>query len=63
MRSENKSDELIHKDIMSKLFELMPKIEGMELPPKVFIDMQGQFIEFVDGESLSVLFPNQKRST
>jgi uncharacterized protein (TIGR00369 family) len=33
----------------------------MELPPKVFADMDGEFIDFVEGESLTVRFPNKER--
>ena len=33
----------------------------MTLPPNVFFDMQGEFIEFVEGERLVARFPNQAR--
>lgn len=49
------------KDIMTRLLELMPSDTGMELPPKVFVDMDGEFIDFVEGESLTVRFPNKER--
>ena len=39
----------------------MPIDSGMELPPKVFVDMCGEFIEFIESESLTVRFPNQER--
>jgi uncharacterized protein (TIGR00369 family) len=48
-------------DIMTRLLELMPSDTGMELPPKVFVDMDGEFIDFVEGESLTVRFPNKER--
>jgi len=51
----------MNQDILSQLLERMPLDSGMELPPKVFVDMQGEFIEFVDGESLTTRFPNQER--
>lgn len=34
----------------------MPTDTGMEQAPKVFFDMDGEFIDFVEGESLTVRF-------
>ena len=51
----------MNQDIMSRLLEIMPLDTEMELPPKVFIDMSGEFIDFVEGESLTVRFPNKER--
>ena len=49
------------KSIMARLLEMIPSNSGMELPPKVFIDMEGEFIDFVEGETLTVRFPNKER--
>jgi len=49
------------KDIMSVLLQIIPSDNGMELPPKVFIDMEGEFIDFVEGESLTARYPNKER--
>lgn len=51
----------MNNDIMSKLFEIIPANTDMELPPKVFIDMDGEFIDFVVGETLTARFPNKER--
>ena len=51
----------MNKDIMSRLLEMVPFDSGMELPPKVFVDMEGEFIEFVEGSSLTARFPNKER--
>jgi len=51
----------MNQKILSQLLEKMPLDSGMELPPKVFIDMRGEFIGYVEGESLTVRFPNQER--
>ncbi len=48
-------------DILSKLLQLAPSNTNMELPPKVFVDMRGEFIEFVEGISLTARFPNMER--
>lgn len=51
----------MNKDIMQKVLELIPAETGMELPPKVFIDMEGEFIDLVEGISLTARFPNKDR--
>jgi uncharacterized protein (TIGR00369 family) len=47
--------------IMQRVFELMPADTGMELPPRIFMDMEGEFIDLVEGVSLTVRFPNKDR--
>ncbi len=39
----------------------MPSDAGMELPPKIFVDMGGEFIDFIEEKSLTVRFPNKER--
>jgi len=51
----------MENNILNQLLNLMPSETNMELPPKVFTDMQGEFIEFVKGERLVAQFPNQER--
>lgn len=51
----------MNNDIMSKLAAIIPANTGMELPPKIFIDMDGEFIDFVEGKTLTVRFPNKER--
>lgn len=51
----------MNKNIMSRLLELLPSDTGMKLPPRVFTDMEGEFIEFVEGETLTARFPNKER--
>ena len=48
-------------EILNKLLTMVPSTTGMELPPKVFIDMEGEFIEFVEGKKLVARFPNKER--
>jgi len=48
-------------DILSNLLQLAPTDTNMELPPKIFLDMEGEFIEFVKGEKLIAQFPNFER--
>ncbi len=48
-------------NIMDRLLEIIPSNTGMDLPPKVFKDMDGEFIEFIEEKSLTARFPNKKR--
>jgi len=47
--------------IISKLLKLFPANTNMELPPKVFVDMEGEFIEFIEGKKLVARYPNKSR--
>ena len=51
----------MNKDIMQRVLELMPSDTGMDLPPRVFTDMEGEFIDLVEGISLTARFPNKDR--
>ena len=51
----------MHNEIFHRLKELMPYENNMELPPKIFIDMEGEFIEFVENIKLIARFPNMER--
>lgn len=51
----------ISERIMARLLALAPADGSMELPPRVFVDMDGEFIDYVEGESLTARFPNKSR--
>ena len=53
--------EKINAEIMAKFLQLIPENTGLELPPKIFIDMDGKFIAFVEGKSLTARFPVKER--
>jgi len=44
-------------DILSKLLKLGPSGAKIELPPKKFFNMKGEFTEFVKGEKPDSRFP------
>ncbi|MDM5271391.1 PaaI family thioesterase [Sulfurovum sp. zt1-1] len=46
---------------MLQVFGKMLDKEGLELPPKVFIEMKGEFIEFIENKSLTIRFHNQEK--
>jgi len=48
-------------DILSRMLSMVPQGAGMELPPKVFLDMEGEFVDFVEGKSLTIRYPNRER--
>ncbi|MFO8101739.1 MAG: PaaI family thioesterase [Dehalococcoidia bacterium] len=39
----------------------LPESAGIEIPPKIFIDMEGENIEYIEGKSLTVRFPVKER--
>ena len=49
------------KTIRSQLLQMMPENTSMELPPRIFNDMQGEFIEFIENQKLVARFPNLER--
>ena len=51
----------MNKDIMQRVLELMTSDTGMDLPPRVFCDTEGEFIDLVEGISLTARFPNKDR--
>lgn len=48
-------------NILKNLLNLAPINTAMNLPPKVFLDMQGVFTEFVKDKKLVARFPNLER--
>lgn len=51
----------MNNHILTRIMNLLPSGVGMELPPKVFLNMQGEFIEFVEGQRLVARYPNLER--
>ena len=47
--------------LLSTLIALFPKNTSMQLPPNIFIDMEGEFTEFIKDEKLVARFPNKER--
>ena len=43
--------------MLEKILQSMKSTSGMELPPKIFNEMEGELIEYVDGQSLTAKFP------
>ncbi len=50
----------VHRLIMSHLMELIPSGSGMSLPPNIFLEMGGIFVEFIENQRLVVQFPNKE---
>jgi acyl-coenzyme A thioesterase PaaI-like protein len=44
-------------DLSVKIRESAGPNPPMELPPKIFKEMEGEFLEYIDGQSLTVRFP------
>ncbi len=50
------SDELLKK-ISAKL----PEQANIDIPPKIFVDMEGEYIDYQEGQSLTARFPVKER--
>jgi len=48
-------------DILKRIESLLPVDSNMKLPPNVFIDMEGEFLEFEEGKKLVARYPNKLR--
>lgn len=46
---------------MARMTANLPPGMTFELPPKVFLDMEGEFIAYQEGETLTVRFPVKER--
>jgi len=51
----------MNNQILAKIMNLLPGNAGMALPPNVFLDMKGEFIEFIEGQRLVARYPNMER--
>ena len=49
------------KNLTKRLLEMMPSHPGIEIPPKAFIDMDAEIIDYSQGESLTARFPIKDR--
>jgi len=47
--------------INKKIEELTASMPGMKLPPNIFIDMDGELIEYIEGQSLIARYPFKER--
>ena len=48
-------------ELLEKITSMLPKQADIEIPPKIFIDMEGEYIEYIEGESLTTRFPVKER--
>ena len=48
-------------EILTKLLQMVPCNTNLELPPKIFFDMEGEFVDFVASERLTARYPNKER--
>ncbi len=50
-----------NNDAFASMKENMGAPEGITLPPKCFIEMEGKFLEYIENESLKISFPVQDK--
>ena len=48
-------------ELMAQMGRMMSPGSNIELPPKVFVDMEGEFVDYQEGQMLTVRFPVKKR--
>ena len=48
-------------ELMAQMGRMMPPGSNIELPPKVFVDMEGEFVDYQEGQTLTVRFPVKAR--
>jgi len=52
----------LHEELLTRIWEIAGELAGRtELPPKVFRDMGGRFVDYVEGESVTVAYPLLER--
>lgn len=54
-------DASLTDQLMARMKAMIPPETGLELPPKIFIDMAGEILDFQASRSLVVRFPVQER--
>lgn len=47
--------------IVDQLIQSVPKGMELEIPPRVFLDMEGTFIEYIENTRLVAHYPNKER--
>ena len=48
-------------ELMAQMGRVMPPGSKLQLPPKVFVDMEGEFVDYQEGQMLTVRFPVKTR--
>ena len=48
-------------ELTNEILSKLPKHPSIEIPPKIFVDMDGEFLEYVEGKSLTTRFPVKER--
>lgn len=54
--------ETLNEQLMQELRKILPKLEGVEIPPKILLDMDAEFIDWdKEKKSITVRFPVKER--
>ena len=48
-------------ELLKKISSQLPRQSNIEIPPKIFMDMEGEYIEYVEEKSLTARFPVKER--
>lgn len=51
----------MHRDVLETIAAMIPEGLQVELPPRIFLDMQGEIIDYEEGHFLTIRFPVLER--
>ena len=51
----------LNDTLVAQMNRMMPPGTRLEVPPKAFVDMGGEFVDYQEGQTLSVRFPVKER--
>ena len=51
----------LNDTLVAQMNRMMPLGTRLEVPPKAFVDMGGEFVDYQEGQTLSVRFPVKER--
>ena len=49
------------EQILSRFHAQNPHLDGVEVPPKIFVDMDGEFVAFEERKAITIRFPVKAR--
>ncbi len=54
-------DQIMNDELLASIAKHIPEGSGIKIPPNVFMEMEGELIEYKPGKSLTVKFPVKEK--
>jgi uncharacterized protein (TIGR00369 family) len=51
----------MHRDVLEAIAKMIPENLPVEIPPRIFLDMEGDIIDYEEGHFLTIRFPVKGR--